>query len=320
MQISNRIGDNHEPVLLKETLKYLEVDKLAHSKKAKFVDATLGMGGHTLAMVCLGGHVLGIEQDLKSLEVARNKLEKALRAGTPSGLEACPPPSQTRGSFTLFHGNFKDLEKIAREYEFRDVDGILFDLGISSYQLEGKGGFSYRDSGVFLDMRIDKDSQEVKAADLLNILNEGQLREMFSKVMPFYESKILSDRIVTERRVKKIETVSDFLAILDSLPGSKKSLHPATLPFLALRITVNSELENLEKALPQAFRLLGKNGRLQIISFHSEEDTIVKKFFKEKEKEGAAEIITEKPIIPDTSEVERNPRSKSAKMRVLEKI
>ena len=211
------------------------------------------------------------------------------------------------------------MGKIAKDYSFQDVDGILFDLGISSFQLEKERGFSYQDPEALLDMRADETSQEVRAADLLNALNEGQLREMFSEVMPFYESKILSERIIEARKTKKINSVGDLLSILGSLPGSKKSLNPATLPFLALRVKVNSELENLREGLPQSFRLLGKKGRLVVISFHSREDVIVKKFFKEKENEGLAEILTKKPIIPSSDESERNPRSKSAKMRVLEK-
>ncbi|OGM58326.1 16S rRNA (cytosine(1402)-N(4))-methyltransferase [Candidatus Woesebacteria bacterium RIFCSPLOWO2_01_FULL_39_10] len=341
MQNLNSIGENHVPVLLKETLEALKVDEIAHSKEAlqgaperssgrrgRFIDATLGMGGHTEAIVKLGGRVLGIEQDPRSLEVAKTRLEEALLRSKKSfgGSETCPPPLDkhknaaiSRGSYTLVHGNFKDMGKIAKDYSFQDVDGILFDLGISSFQLEKERGFSYQDPEALLDMRADETSQEVRAADLLNALNEGQLREMFSEVMPFYESKILSERIIEARKTKKINSVGDLLSILGSLPGSKKSLNPATLPFLALRVKVNSELENLREGLPQSFRLLGKKGRLVVISFHSREDVIVKKFFKEKENEGLAEILTKKPIIPSSDESERNPRSKSAKMRVLEK-
>jgi 16S rRNA (cytosine1402-N4)-methyltransferase len=300
----------HEPVLLNEVLEFLKVSELSHLKKTKYIDATLGLGGHTQAIVKLKGNVLGLEADPKSLEEAAKRLK-----------EACPSQLTSEvGSFTLVNANFKDLEKVAQQYSFVDVDGVLFDLGISSYQLGSQRGFSFQERKASLDLRMDIDIQGVKGADLLNILEEKQLLNLFGRVMPYSESRLLARVIISFRKQKKFESVDDFLKVIDKLPLTKKSLHPATLPFLALRVAVNSELEILEEALPQAFRLLDKTGRLVVISFHSGEDALVKKYFSYLELRKEGKIITDKPISANESELRSNPRSQSAKLRVLERL
>jgi len=303
----------HEPVLLQEVLEALRVTDSARLKKVKFIDATIGLGGHTIEIVKLGGTVLGIEADNETLKLADKRIK-----------EACPileSEYHFQGSFILVHGNFKDLTQIALTAGFATVDGILFDLGVSNLQLTDSGrGFSFQNPDAELDMRIDVEMQGVSAADILQILSKVQLRQLFSKVLTFNETNKLTDLILSERRLKPIRSVGDFLGIINKSILGKKGLNRATLPFLALRIAVNSELENLSQALPQAFDLLGERGRLVVISFHSGEDAIVKDFFRLKQKEGDAKLITVKPIVPGEKEVLANPRARSAKMRVLERI
>jgi len=306
----------HEPVLVAEVLDALRVKEIAHSKKAtrgKFIDATLGLGGHTIPMVKAGAYVLGIDADLDSLETARERLELA-----------CPSSdiSDNMGrSFVLAHGNFKEIGKIAKDNGFVGIDGVLFDLGISSYQLERKNiGLSFQDQSALLDMRIDPNSNGVKASDLLKVLNEGQLTELFATTLEKYRARLIAKAIVTERTKSEIRKVGDFLYTIRGIIRPKNRLDPATLPFLALRIAVNNEVENLRVALPQAYDLIIPGGRLVVISFHSGEDITVKNFFRQKKAELKAVLVTKKPIKPDLSEIEINSRARSAKMRILEKV
>ncbi len=167
-------------------------------------------------------------------------------------------------------------------------------------------------------MRINPEVQGVKGSDLLNLLREDQLREMFEAVLEPGASKWITGRVLHSRAKKPIATVSDFLEICEGLKVGKTRINEATLPFLALRIAVNSELTNLEEVLPKAFDLLLKNGRLVVISFHSGEDVLVKNFFNKKAEEGA-KTISSKPILAGEKELFENKKSRSAKMRVLEK-
>lgn len=266
----------HESVLLKEA-----VDALHVQKGRKYIDATLGAGGHTEEILRRGGQVLGIEADPKMLEIARKRVGKA-----------CP---------TLFLGNFRDIASIAHKHGFGKVSGVLFDLGISSVHLDSDDrGFSFRDPAAPLDMRLNPETQGVTAADLVNSLNVAQLAEML-------ESKALARKVVELRKIKKFSTVGDLLTLFENKKRGR--IHPATQVFMNLRIAVNSEYENLKAALPQAFELLDEGGRLVVISFHSGEDRIVKNFFKRSSL-----------ILPSSQEVALNPRARSAKMRVLTKV
>jgi 16S rRNA (cytosine1402-N4)-methyltransferase len=273
----------HESVLLKES-----IDSLHIQKGGKYIDATLGGGGHTLEIVKRDGRVLGIEADPKMLAVAKRR---------------------TSGSRpVLVLGNFRDIASIAKANGFEKVLGVLFDLGISSVHLDSDDrGFSFRNEDVPLDMRLDQSRQGVTASDLLNSLNTGQLTLLF-------ESKRIAEAIVAERRLKPFEKVSDFLGLFGPKTGK---IHPATKAFMMLRIAVNSEYENLEVALSGAFDLLLSSGKLVVISFHSGEDRIVKRLFREFGESGRARV--EKLILPTLAEVKANPRSRSAKMRVLTK-
>lgn len=276
----------HEPVMVKEVLESLHINISSQpaGRRGKYIDATLGTGGHAEAIINKGGKVLGIEADPKMLAIAKVRFPKA--------------------NFVL--GNFINIDKIAKENNFEKVTGILFDLGVSNIHLkEDDRGFSFSDSSQPLDMRLDPNSQGVKASDLLNALDKTQLISLFSKVVNFPNAKKIAERIVRER---PILTVGELILALEDLPH-KPSLNPATLPMLALRIAVNSELENLEEVLPKACNLLEEGGRLLVITFHSGEERIVKHFFK---KQG-------KIILPGQEEIFNNPRARSAKLYILKK-
>jgi 16S rRNA (cytosine1402-N4)-methyltransferase len=303
--------ESHEPVLLTEVLESLRLKELARlNKKAKIIDATLGHGGHSKEIIRYGMSLLGIEADSDVLSVA----EQAIK-------EACPPHLLKKvGSFRLVHGNFRNIEKIAKANGFYPVDGILFDLGVSTPQLTSDSrGFSFQNKDAWLDMRIDKASQKIKASDLANSLPRSQLIRLFGKVLNARDTKILVANILKVREKKKIEKVGDFLSIINRSVFVKKNIDVATLPFLALRIAVNSEIENLEEALPQAIDLLKEGGRLAVISFHSGEDRVVKNVFRKFGQRGIVRNLEKKPVTPTKSEIAENPKSRSAKMRVIEK-
>jgi len=288
--------DYHEPVMVQEV-----IEVLAPLKEARIIDATVGTGGHTLELVKAGANVLGIDLDVGMLEEAKKRLEGA-------------------GSLNLTYGNFKDIDVISSGEDFKEVDGVLFDLGVSNLQLMGeKRGFSFGYPEAALDMRIDPNSQGVTASDLLNGLRADQLTALFSKVLTPSQSRFLASRAVVQRERKPFETVEDFLRIAKRLK-SKKDLNPATLPFLALRMAVNSELENLNEALPKALTCLKKGGKILVITFHSGEEKIVLDFFQKSEKEGSGKILTSVAIRPGEDEIKKNPRARSAELWVLQKI
>ena len=295
----------HEPVLVQEV-----IEALAPLQQARIIDATLGTAGHTLKLVKAGAQVLGIDLDREILEVAGKRLAVA-----------CPTPNQNGlGSFKLVYGNFRSIDVIASREDFREVDGILFDLGVSNLQLMGeKRGFSFGYPEAALDMRIDPNSQAVTASDLLNGLRADQLTVLFSKVLTPSQSRFLASRVIEQRERNPFETVEDFLRIAKRV-RIKKDLNPATLPFLALRMAVNSELENLNEALPKALTCLKKGGKLLVVTFHSGEEKITLDFFHQSQKEGTGKILTSVPIRPGGDEISKNPRARSAELWVLQKI
>ena len=287
----------HESVLVDEVIEGLHIEKTR-----KYIDATLGNGGHALEILKLGGEVLGIDLDPAMLAIASERME-----------------ASGEKNYKLVNGNFTGIDKIAAENSFSPVNGILFDLGVTNIHLKNlERGFSFENPEAPLDMRINPEAQGVKAADLLNVLREDQLTDLFKVTLEPGAAKWISGRVLHSRLVKSIATVGDALEICEGLKIGKPGLNEATLPFLALRIAVNSELSNLEEALPKAFALLDKGGRLVVISFHSGEDAIVKDFFKEKAGQGA-KIITFKPVHAKEEEISINRKARSAKMRVLER-
>lgn len=304
----------HYPVLKKQVLEALNLEDahLNSNSRKKIIDATLGLAGYGIEIVKRGHLLLGIDADKQSLKLARRRLEKA-----------CPADElNTRRPYILVHANFTDLESIALENDFSKSDAVIFDLGISNLQLKNaKRGFSFAQKDADLDMRIDKTKNSVKAADLVNLLSKKQLTALFSQVMRKDLSRKLAFAIVQERKTLNINTVGDFLQIINKVHLPKRpGLNIATLPFMALRIAVNSELQNLKTVLPQAFSVLKKSGKLLVISFHSGEDRIVKTYFRNLEAQKKAKVVTKKPIVSDEREKSENPPSRSAKLRIIKKI
>ena len=292
----------HTPVLLKEVIEYLEVQL-----GKKYIDATMGGGGHGFEILKLGGKVLGIDCDQEAIDYVKEKLKDQ-----SSKIKA-------NKDLILVKGNFRDIDEIARLNGFEKVSGILFDLGVSSYQLETPGrGFSFQKEGP-LDMRMDKDLG-VRAADLINALSKKELYELFTKMGEERNAWAISSSIVRARRVKKIETTRELASIIEKIGGATSAFAKASADkrvFQALRIAVNDELSSLQEALLKTIDLLDKNGRIAVISFHSLEDRIVKDSFKKFQKQGLGTILTKKPIIAGNSEVQGNIRARSAKLRVF---
>lgn len=290
----------HTPVMMTEVLYFLN----ARSGK-RYIDATLGSGGHTEAILKSGGEVLGIDQDPNALEIAKRRLK------------ACP------GVFKQVLGNFSKIAEIARRYDWQPVSGILFDLGFASFQVEDpKFGLSFLKDGL-LDMRMNP-TLGVTAADLVNSLPEKELANLFFEIGQEKFSRQIAKEIVARRRTapfQKTKELSTLIAKVYETKGvRRKLLHPATKVFMSLRIAVNSEFENLREGLAGAMDILGRHGRLVVISFHSGEDRIVKDFFNRQEKEGKLAILTKKPVVPAELEIRENPRARSAKLRAAEKI
>jgi 16S rRNA (cytosine1402-N4)-methyltransferase len=297
------VNDFHEAVLLKEVLAHLQI-----KEGRKYIDATIGGGGHTEAILSLGGNVLGIDVDQDALDYvqANSKWQIA------------------NGKLTLAKGNFRDLEKIAHLKNFTQVSGILFDLGLSSHQIDtAERGFSFLKEGP-LDMRMDKASP-VTAEALVNLLGKGELYDLFNKLGQEHRAGPISNSIIRARRIKAIQTTDELAQVVKEAYGIKGELSSYARTninkrvFQALRIAVNDELQSIEQALPQALKLLGVKGRVAVISFHSLEDGIVKRAFKDFEKKNMGRIITEKPIEATNEEIRVNSRSKPAKLRVFER-
>lgn len=294
------MNDYHKSVLLQEAINGLNV-----CPGLKYIDATLGGGGHSLAIIDRGGIVLGLDVDQDAIDFVRENSKFEIR----------------NSKLKLARGNFREIDRIAKENGFEKVSGILFDLGVSSRQIdEGSRGFSYLKSGP-LDMRMDQ-RLGVKAKDLLNALGKRELYEIFKKLGEEHNAHAISEHIISARRVAPFETTNDLIGILMETYGFNNITDFAKVKsckkvFQALRIAVNDELGNLEEALPKALGLLEKNGRIVIITFHSLEDRIVKRAFVKFEKEGKGKIITKKPILPTEEEIKVNKRSKSAKLRIF---
>ena len=297
----------HESVLVDKAIEGLHIKNAAN-----YIDATLGNGGHALAILNQKGCVLGIDLDSKMIEISERRLN-----------EAYPVMNQSVHGrhFKLVNGNFTEIDKIAKEQKWLPVSGILFDLGVSNIHLKDlERGFSFENPEAPLDMRINTETQAVKASDLLNVLREDQLRNLFEVTLDPGAAKWISNRVIFSRSQKPIKNVGDLIEICTGLKTGKISLNSATLPFLALRIAVNSELDNLIEVLPKAFDLLEKEGRLVVISFHSKEDEIVKNFMKDMSDLERGKQITFKPVTAQGQEINENRRSRSAKLRIIEKI
>ena len=296
----------HKSVLTDEVNKALRINALLNTQ-ARIIDATLDGGGHSLEFIKRGILVLGIDADEEMLEVAKKRISKAC------------PALDSRQTPILINGNFRDIDTIAQSHGFVDIDGILFDLGISTEHFFDKRGFSYKKTNEPLDMRIDTRKNGVKAKDLLNVLREDQLIDLFSEILEWGMARKIAKEVVRIRDTSRYEKVADFVRVVKKVIKRPTDSDFAKI-FLALRIAVNTELENLEIALPKAFSLLKKGGRLVVISFHSGEDAIVKNYFKNLMKDGKAKTFAKGPIMASSKEVLDNPKARSAKLRFVEKI
>ena len=297
----------HTSVLLKETVDLLQV-----SKGKKYIDATLGGGGHTKEIIKRGGIVLGIDVDEEAIKYVSENFKFEI----------------LNFKLKLAKANFRDIDKIARSQNFDRVSGIIFDLGVSSHQIESVDrGFSFLKDAP-LDMRMDPSAgsgQTVTASDIVNLASKKKLYEIFSKLGEESHARAISDAIVRARRIKALLTTGELAGIIEKEYHLGKNVpdfiraEADKRVFQALRIAVNNELENLKEAMPKAIELLALGGRLVVISFHSLEDRIVKLAFLDFKKRGMGEIITKKPLIPGLAELKVNRRAKSAKLRAFEK-
>lgn len=317
----------HRPVMEQEVLNFL-----APRPGGLYIDATAGGGGHSLAILeastwpremspdadalaaaPAAGRLLSLDADPVAVDRVRRRLE-------PFGERA-----------RVVHANFRHLGDVARQHGFAPVDGILMDLGLSSDQLENAAkGFALQSRGP-LDMRFDP-SQPVTAADLVNTYAEDDLANLIYRYGEDRLSRRIARAIVNAR---PIETTADLAAVIAQAVGRREKIHPATRTFQALRIAVNEELEVLAEALPQAVALLRPGGRLAVIAFHSLEDRIVKQFMQRESVDcvcppevmvcrcghkATLAILTRKPIQAGRGEIDQNPRSRSAKLRVAERL
>lgn len=290
----------HKPVLLNEVLGFF-----SPNPGGVYVDATIGTGGHAeriLEESAPSGRLLGIEIDNKLLEIARKRLERFK--------ERC----------TLVDDNYRNLEQILHGYNINKVDGILFDLGVNIEHFSNADrGFSINKDGP-LDMRFTA-KEVLTAEEIINKWRPDNLINLFYKYGEERHARRIVKCIVEERKKKRITRTSELTGIILRAIGRKSwhKTHPATKVFQALRIAVNNELDNIYNTLPIAVNLLKDGGRICVISFHSLEDRIVKNMFRSFSG-SKIKIITKKPVIASGEEVAKNPRSRSAKLRVAERI
>lgn len=309
----------HYTVLLKET-----VDGLAVKKNGIYVDCTLGGAGHSeylLSQLDETGHLYAFDQDQKALDFAAERLKKYV----------------DKGMVTFVKANFRCLKDCLNDLDIQQVDGIIYDLGVSSPQLdEAERGFSYHKDAP-LDMRMDQ-SAELTAYDIVNTYSYQELIKIFFRYGEEKFSKQIAREIERVRSKQPIETTGDLVDIIKTaIPAAARRTggHPAKRIFQAIRIAVNDELRVIEESLDQAISLISLSGRISVITFHSLEDRIVKNMFKEcssvkdlppglpvvpEEFQPQLKVITRKPVLPGVQELEENNRSRSAKLRIAEKI
>ncbi len=307
--------EKHKSVLLEESIKALNL-----KDESIIVDCTLGYGGHSEHILARikKGFLFAFDQDSEAIRHSANRLEKI---GT---------------NFTIIKSNFVNLQQELSKRKIEKVDGILFDLGVSSPQLDEKErGFSYHEEAK-LDMRMDKDNP-LTAKEVVNTYSKEQLTNIFEKYGEAKFAKNIAKKIIENREKKEIETTLELVEIIKSAVPMKfrKEKHPAKQIFQAIRIEVNNELEVLQKALEQALPMLKVGGRVVVITFHSLEDRIVKRYFKKQceidskikgipnipqEYLPNYKLVTNKAIIPTEEEIKQNNRARSAKLRIIERI
>ncbi len=291
-------GIVHTPVLAEEVIRFLDLKPGEHC-----VDVTVGGGGHAkvlLARTAPDGRLLAIDLDQHALDTASRSLAS----------------DATR--ITLIHDSFDHLTTILNDAHFPRPDCILADCGISSLELADQSrGFSFKITNSPLDMRFDASGTGPTAADLLNTADEAELERIIREYGEERNARRIAHAVIAARRNRPFVTAGDLVQTVMSVHhGPYQRVHPATRTFQALRIAVNDELGRLQRFLPQAVDALAPGGRLAVISFHSLEDRIVKRFFRERASAGDVGILTKHPVTPGSAEVTTNPRSRSAKLRV----
>lgn len=310
-------GFKHLPVMAEEVIKFLECES-----GGIYIDGTLGSGGHAAEILKAsspGGRVIGIDWDEEAIEAAQERLK-------------CYPQR-----VAIVRDNFANMKRVMEDLGIKSADGILLDLGVSSHHFESRErGFSFRLDAP-LDMRMDK-RQEKSAYHIVNNLSMEELKGILWEYGEERWAKKIAKAVVEKRRYGPIATTQGLSNLVSSAIPKKfhpKAIHPATRTFQAIRIAVNDELNNLEKAVNDGVDLLAQNGRMVIISFHSLEDRIVKESFRKLERgcicpydfpkcvcgrKPKLKIITRKPVIPSLGEIEKNPRARSAKLRAAERL
>jgi 16S rRNA (cytosine1402-N4)-methyltransferase len=286
-------GPEHISVLFQEVL-----ENLISNGSGIFVDATLGGAGHALGLLSSNSklHLIGIDRDQEALDRARD----VLRAYSDR--------------VTLLRGNFGDMKDLLHKAGVRSIDGALFDLGISSYQLESGRGFSFNDDEE-LDMRMDR-GQDLAAYHIVNSYRQEEIARILYEYGEEWQSRKIAKAIFDSRKKDRIRTGRQLAGIIASVKRRTGKTHPATKSFQALRIAVNDELKSLMTGLNGAIELLSPASRIGVITFHSLEDRIVKERFRNDE---ALTVVTRKPLRPGLDEIRSNPRSRSAKLRIAEK-
>lgn len=309
---------NHRPVLLDECIESLNI-----KRDGIYLDGTLGGAGHSLAILKKldKGTLVGMDQDDIALEVSGKRLHQ----------------EKGNAGLLLIKGNFRHMAQLLRQHDIEGVDGILLDIGVSSYQLdEAERGFSYQHDAP-LDMRMDR-ARELDAAVIVNTYEERAIKDIIRDYGEENWSARIASFIMKARSEHKIETTGQLVGIIKAaIPAQarREGPHPAKRTFQALRIAVNDELGALKEALSSAIQILKPEGRLSVITFHSLEDRIVKNEFQSREKpctcppsfpicvcgkKPELKILTKKPILPSKEELEQNPRSRSAKLRTAQRV
>lgn len=289
----------HQPVLVKEILEYLNP-----RPNQNFIDATVGDGGHAekiLENTKPNGRLIAIDRDFESIIRAKSNLSKF-------------------GNRVLFiNDSFGNLSEIVKNSQIKAISGILFDFGMSSSQLENSGrGFSFQKDEI-LDMRYDI-KMPITAEDIINGYSEKELADIFKKWGEDPNANKIANAIAENRRKNRLKTTGELINIISKVARRRGRLHPATLVFQALRIEVNGELREIERALETVPEILNKNDRAAFVSFHSLEDRLVKNWSKNLNKTSVIKILNKKPITASFQELKINPRSRSAKLRIVEKI
>ncbi len=287
----------HVPVLKDEVAELLNI-----TKEGIFFDGTVGLGGHSAAILNANSanYLYGTDKDSEALEIARKNLEPF------------------KGRFTLFHSDFRNMKDLLPPMDIAKIDGFLFDLGVSSFQLDNPDkGFSYA-QGAPLDMRMDK-NQTLSAYNVVNNYTHEQLMDILKRYGELEGPARIVDQIVFHRKAKKIENTGELKTIIRRVAPQQKTMDPLARVFQAIRIEVNRELIGLEEFFGDLFNMMKPGARVVVISFHSLEDRIVKTVLKRARENDIMNILTSKPVTAQESEVKMNPRSRSAKLRAAER-